>query len=101
MSVESQSICIPGCKPEPLASYLKAVGILRIVSEQLDPDALGSWSGDVFTLHTKFGREKLRDFFISAYQPSPMVAPWNGGSGFYPKDNQNAITALSEGTAAR
>jgi CRISPR-associated protein Csx17 len=29
------------------------------------------------------------------------VAPWNGGSGFYPKDNQSAINAICGGEASR
>lgn len=31
---------LSGCSPAPLANYLKALGILRLVSEQTDPTAL-------------------------------------------------------------
>ena len=32
-----------GCSPQPLALYLKAIGILCLVAEQVDPDARGWW----------------------------------------------------------
>ncbi len=40
-------------------------------------------------------------FFLNDYQPSPVIAPWNGGSGFYDKDNQDSLSALLGGAAAR
>ena len=30
-----------------------------------------------------------------------MLAPWNGGSGFFPKDNDEALTAIEKGNASR
>ncbi|MCX7392498.1 MAG: type I-U CRISPR-associated protein Csx17 [Planctomycetales bacterium] len=92
---------LTGCSPIPLASYLKALGILRLVAEQADPTAQGWWLGDVFHLRTKLNQHGLREFFVNKYRPTPLVAPWNGGSGFYPKDNQSAITALCEGHTER
>ena len=32
-----------GCAPAPLALYLKAFGILRLIAERPDPDARGWW----------------------------------------------------------
>lgn len=74
---------LAGCRPEPLAHYLKALGILRLVSEQVEPDVRGWWSEDVFWLSTELSLEKLEKFFLEDYRPTPIVAPWNGGSGFY------------------
>ncbi|MES2792133.1 MAG: type I-U CRISPR-associated protein Csx17, partial [Planctomycetota bacterium] len=92
---------LTGCGPVPLASYLKALGILRLIADQADPLAQGWWAGDVFYLRTRFSRDDLRKFFLNQYCPTPIVAPWNGGSGFYPKDNQTAITLIADGTASR
>ena len=72
-----------GCRPTPLASYLKALGILRLVAEQKDSDAKGWWRAERFWLRTKLSREELTAFFLNDYAPSPIIAPWNGGSGFY------------------
>lgn len=72
-----------GCHPEPLAHYLKALGILRLVSEQSDPDARGRWEGESFILETRLSDTELRDFFLATYRPTPVTAPWNAGSGFY------------------
>ena len=43
---------LAGCTPEPLMTYLKALGILRLVSEQKDPAARGWWKNDVFCLRS-------------------------------------------------
>lgn len=74
---------LEGCTPTPLASYLKALGILRLVAEQADPDAAGYWKDDIFVLQTALDRDALQTFFLEQYRPTPILAPWNSGSGFY------------------
>ncbi|MCS7091601.1 MAG: type I-U CRISPR-associated protein Csx17 [Verrucomicrobiota bacterium] len=92
---------LTGCAPTPLAHYLKALGILRLVAQQVDSEAAGCWHRDVFILHSRLERDGLQDFFLHHYQPTPILAPWNGGSGFYPKDNQDALRALGKSEASR
>lgn len=92
---------LEGCCPTPLAHYLKALGILRLVAEQADPHARGFWHNDHFTLRTRLSREDLEAFFLESYRPTPIVAPWNGGSGFYPKDNKKAIDPIRTATSTR
>ena len=41
---------LDGCAPTPLAHYLKALGILRLVAEQADEHARGWWEGNHFRL---------------------------------------------------
>jgi CRISPR-associated protein Csx17 len=94
-------LSLRGCAPIPLAHYLKALGILRLVAEQADPAAAGCWQRDVFILHTRLDRDGLLDFFLHHYQPTPILAPWNGGSGFYASDNREALRALGETQSAR
>ena len=90
-----------GCSPTPLAHYLKALGILRLAAEQKDPDARGFWKDDAFCLATKLSEEELERFFLDDYAPTPVVAPWNGGSGFWPKDNKSGIELLARSDAPR
>ncbi len=92
---------LAGCRPAPLAAYLKALGVLRLVAEQRDPEARGRWRNETFELSAALDAEELISFFIEDYRPTPVVAPWNGGSGFYPKDSTDAIVAISDSTAAR
>lgn len=97
---------LPGCTPTPLASYLKALAVLRLVAEAGtdgggDSEATGFWREDVFVLRARLTKDELRAFFLDRYRPTPLVAPWNGGSGFYPKDNTDGIRALDESTADR
>jgi CRISPR-associated protein Csx17 len=76
-------ITLRGCAPEPLIHYLKALGVLRLVAEQLDPDVRGAWRGDAFVLETSKTADELVTFFLEKYVPTPLVAPWNNGSGFH------------------
>ena len=90
-----------GCTPTPLAHYLKALGVLRLVSEQRDSTARGFFRDDVFHLLTTLDATALQQFFLDDYAPTAFIAPWNGRSGFYPNDNQSGIGALETSPAAR
>lgn len=74
---------LAGCRPDPLAAYLKAVGILRLVATQEDPEALGWWRDDAFVLRSKLSADELVRFLEERYRPTPVLAPWNKDSGFY------------------
>ncbi len=78
-------IVLQGCTPEPLSSYLKSIAILRLFSEQEDPNCKGYWFGSSFVLELNSFGDGLEDllvqFFLKRYKPTPLVAPWNGGSG--------------------
>lgn len=75
-------------------AYLKALGVLRLVSEQKDGAARGWWKNDVFRLRSTLDCDALAKFFLDEYMPTPIVAPWAGGSGFFKKDNKKAVDAL-------
>ncbi len=92
---------LAGCRPVPLASYLKALAVLRLVCEQADSEARGCWKDDTFVLRTVLDRDALLRFFLHDYAPTPIIAPWNGGSGFYPKDNKDAIREITASPAPR
>lgn len=103
-------LTLQGCSPTPLASYLKALGVLRLLSsgtnsvtgEPADLHVRGWWENERFRLQTSLGRGDLLRFFLHDYAPSPVIAPWNGGSGFYPKDKKDGIQPLaSEAVAQR
>jgi len=79
----TSEVVLAGCTPTPLAGYLKALGILRLVSEQADSLAKGCWRGDLFVLASELDADALQRFFLKKYRPTPIIAPWNGGSGFY------------------
>ncbi|WP_437297337.1 type I-G CRISPR-associated protein Cas8g1/Csx17 [Sorangium sp. So ce426] len=92
---------LAGCTPEPIAGYLKALGVLRAVAGQADPRARARWDNGRFELVTSLDRDGLTRFFLEAYAPSPIIAPWNGGSGFYPKDTKDGIEPLSSSPSDR
>ncbi len=85
---------LDGCAPTPLASYLKALGVLRLISsdanhvdgQAADPRARGWWKGERFHVRTTLDQAALCRFFLDEYAPSPIIAPWNGRAGFLEGD---------------
>ncbi|MEN6320587.1 MAG: type I-U CRISPR-associated protein Csx17 [Syntrophaceae bacterium] len=90
-----------GCLQIPMANYLKAMGLLRLLAEQKDPGAVGCWGDHSFVIITANDRNQLLDFFCNEYSPTPIVDPWNGGSGFYPGDNAKALDEISKSSDTR
>lgn len=78
----TNDVALPGCRLEPLGSYLKAIGLHRLVAEQRDPTAAGQWQAGSYVLRSGMNDEGLLDFLVSDYRPTPLVAPWNGRGGF-------------------
>lgn len=89
-------VVLGGCAPEPLAAYLKAVGVLRVVSRQMADDWRGCWRGEEFVLRGPGTAADLEHFFLWDYRPMPVVAPWNGGSGFFREGNPTAAATLEQ-----
>ena len=95
------SVTFSGCTPTPLSAYLKALGIFRLIATHVDPRATGHWHDERFVIISSLSEENFQSFFLADYQPTPIIAPWNGGSGFFAGDNQTGISALRESKAQR
>lgn len=91
---------LKGCSPAPLANYLKALGILRLVGEQADKQSRGWWEGEHFCLLTNLSKEELEAFFLERYEPTPLLSPWNKGCGFF-KANDPGLVPLEKSQAPR
>ena len=91
---------LTGCAPAPLAHYLKAIGILRIIAQQKDPDVRGFWRDQHFCLLTTLDETALETFFLDEYAPTPFVSPWNKGAGFYVVDDKG-LAPVEGSTAPR
>ncbi|MCX7664446.1 MAG: type I-U CRISPR-associated protein Csx17 [Gemmataceae bacterium] len=91
---------LKGCAPAPLANYLKALGVLRLVGEQADPQARGWWDGERFCLLSKLSKQDLETFFLDKYEPTPLLSPWNKGCGFFKADDPG-LCPLEHSTAPR
>jgi CRISPR-associated protein Csx17 len=95
------TVSFPGCTATPFGGYLKALGVLRLISDQADSEARGWWAGETFTMESSLDEERIATFFLERYKPTPILAPWNGGSGFYPKDNKDGIVAVANSSDPR
>ncbi|MGH3286798.1 MAG: type I-G CRISPR-associated protein Cas8g1/Csx17, partial [Streptosporangiaceae bacterium] len=75
---------LPGLRPEPLASYLAGLGLIRLLGEQADPGATAAWGPEGLIVETSV--DDIASWLADEYVPTPVLSPWNGGSGFGPKD---------------
>ena len=92
---------LPGLRPEPLASYLAGLGLLRVLGEQADPDATAAWTPGGLSVTTMV--EDIAAWLADGYVPTPVLSPWNNGSGFGAKDKEPLVrlTALREHPSPR
>jgi CRISPR-associated protein Csx17 len=85
---------IPGASPRNLLGYLVGLGLLRVVTRDGDPASRACWCDGALELHSRLDAEGLEELLLDRWVPAPVVSPWNGGSGFFPKDNTEAIGAI-------
>jgi len=77
---------LPGLRPEPLAGYLAGLGLIRVLGEQADPGAAAAWTPDGLAIATEI--PDIARWLAEEYVPTPVLSPWNGGSGFGSKDKE-------------
>ncbi len=94
-------VYLTGCQPEPLMSYLKALGVFRLLAEQADPAIRAAWQDEGFALRTVLDSAQIIEFFQNRYCPTPIIAPWAGGSGFFTGDNKQAVEAIAKSKSPR
>lgn len=93
---------LKGCRSQPLISYLKSLGVLRLVSEQVkDHQAAAAWRNESFVLRSRLNAKELVSFFSDDYVPTPIMGPWAGGSGFFGNDNRDAVDVIGASTVER
>jgi CRISPR-associated protein Csx17 len=98
------TITLSGCAPVPLAHYLKALGILRLVAEQTDSRTTAHWIGNQFVLKSRFDQKhelSLAEFFLRDYRPTPIAVPWSGGDFFAVNREKPAKSFDKTPTSAR
>ncbi|MGH3301106.1 MAG: type I-G CRISPR-associated protein Cas8g1/Csx17, partial [Streptosporangiaceae bacterium] len=90
-----------GLRPEPLASYLAGLGLIRLVSEQADPAATALWGSEGLVIETVI--EDIATWLADDYVPTPVLSPWNNGSGFGLKDveSKKTLAELQSSTVLR
>lgn len=77
---------LPGLHPTPLAAYLAGLGLIRLLGEQADPDLTAHWTDDGLVLDTTV--DDIAAWLVDTYVPTPVLSPWNEGSGFGTKDKK-------------
>ena len=57
-------IYMTNCKTEPFGFALKALGVMKIIGEQKDPDIESYWENGELRINTVLTKEKITDFFL-------------------------------------
>ena len=71
-----------GCNNTNFGSYLKGLGIFRILGKKYD-EVKAYWKNNILYLSLPVdSNDEITDFFLNEYEPTPIVSPWNNGSGF-------------------
>ncbi len=65
-----------GLTPHSLSGYLSAVGLFRVMADQLDADVNASWVRDEFVVAGPT-LDEIIDFLVERYSPTPVFSPWN------------------------
>jgi CRISPR-associated protein Csx17 len=105
-----------GCAVEPLGDYLKALGVFRLVAEQITDQARCWWRHGVFHLWVPAGasynacknsryvpneeserREWLEKFLLEACEFSPLLSPWQKNTAFLPYDRKKKQEKKKQG----
>lgn len=89
---------LAGLKPDALATYLVALGVMRLLAEQKDANVRGFWRNEHFVLVSELDWEAIERFFLEkeGFAPTPILAPWNMDSGFFSLKPTNASTEESD-----
>lgn len=95
------TVALPGATPESLMSYLKGLGTLRLIAG-VDHDTRACWKGGVLQLASSLDADALERFLLDEYRPSPIISPWNAGSGFWDsKAAGKALRKVEESASSR
>lgn len=95
------TLILKGCTPEPLMSYLKALGVLRIITEQIAPNVRGCWRDGAFVIDSGLTKEEFANFFLSKYKPTPVIVPWSGDHFFKVSPNAKFVPTNKTPTASK
>ena len=76
-------INLENCNLEPMSSYMKALGLFRLLSEQQSLNIKAYWENNNFVLDSDLDKQGIKDFLLNKYSPSSVMSPWNRGSYIY------------------
>ncbi|UED86308.1 type I-G CRISPR-associated protein Cas8g1/Csx17 [Streptomyces profundus] len=100
-----RGVGLQGMEAVSLADYLCALGVLRAVATQADPGATLAWRQGVPILDSTLSGENLVGWLSEEFTPSPIISPWNAGSGFNgngkSKEAERTLAAVEETTDPR
>lgn len=68
---------LKGCAPTPASSYLKSVGVMRILAEQKESTIRMCWENDRAVLETSMSCDEILRFIMDEYKPTPIITPWS------------------------
>lgn len=99
MSAPIKTVLLTGLQPQPLAAYLGALGVLRVLGTQ-GGKGIRAGFGAAGLLVQGVDRDELLELLLDRWAPSPVLTPWNNASGFYNSSKGNQAQAALEAIVA-
>ena len=66
-----------GCMTAPMSSYLKSVGLIRILSKN-DSIVTAYWKNSYHLVaRTSMSKDDMLQYLLEEYEPSPIISPWS------------------------
>jgi CRISPR-associated protein Csx17 len=94
-----KTVLLGGLQPQPLAAYLGALGVLRVLGTQAGPGIKAGFSPSGLLVEG-VDREEVMALLLDNWEPSPVLTPWNNASGFYDSSKGNQARAALEAIVA-
>lgn len=85
---------VPGARGRSLANSLAGLGLVKVLAEQAHLSLSCCYTPDGLVIETAV--EDVASWLVEKYRPTPVLSPWNEGSGFGAKDKapKDALSAL-------
>ncbi|MBX6750682.1 MAG: hypothetical protein IRY85_13600, partial [Micromonosporaceae bacterium] len=64
-----------GIRPDPLASYLAGLGVIRVVGDQADLEISAWWDDAGLVIETTV--DDLAGWLAETFVPTPVLRAWN------------------------
>lgn len=84
---------VAGARRRSLMNSLAALGLVRVLAEQTDPLLRCAYTPD--GLRIDCAVDDLATWLVETYRPTPVLSPWNEGSGFGAKDKAPKVALAS------
>lgn len=95
------TLWLHGLRRDVPIRLLAGLGLLHVTAAQWRTDARSWWRRGRLGFHGDVRPAELERFLLELYVPSPILSPWNAGSGFFERDGAKTLGRIARSRAHR